>query len=398
MLSLGISCFQAQSESGAYRVHTFNITMFCQNDYTVEASALRFLVAHGFDFNRQIQLGVPYHRSPPAPPPTHKLTKQDEQAAATLAACPLRALFRQIITVRKPVVLHNALVDLIFLYQHLFADLPASLATFVADLTLMFPTGIIDTKYVAEYHRRESASFLEYLFRKWQRRSERARLSGQPHIALHFSDDHGHTDPILLPEVCAEPLAARIAVAPCSHYANHGHCRLGAACTHSHALDVILDHEEQLASQARSGKRRRKDKNKRKGEAGEEAQCAAGAIDEEQALKEPGLTHATNESDAHADDAPHPAHTDWPVPSHGHRAGFDAFMTGFCAADCLLFPGGPGSSSDAVDSAAYGALASLLQHRNKVYLSAKALPLLIVKSRFASCSPAALALAGPIEA
>ena len=39
----------------------------------------------------------------------------------------------------------------------------------------MFPGGLLDTKYVAEFHLRETSSFLEYLFRKWQRLAERQR-------------------------------------------------------------------------------------------------------------------------------------------------------------------------------------------------------------------------------
>ena len=34
----------------------------CSEDYTVEPSALQFLVNHGFDFQKQYSRGVPYYR------------------------------------------------------------------------------------------------------------------------------------------------------------------------------------------------------------------------------------------------------------------------------------------------------------------------------------------------
>ena len=43
-------------------VQTFNITVLCEEDYIVEPGSLKFLVQHGFDFNRQYDKGVSYYR------------------------------------------------------------------------------------------------------------------------------------------------------------------------------------------------------------------------------------------------------------------------------------------------------------------------------------------------
>lgn len=43
-------------------VQTYNITSLCDEEYTVEPGSLRFLVEHGFDFNKQYSQGLSYYR------------------------------------------------------------------------------------------------------------------------------------------------------------------------------------------------------------------------------------------------------------------------------------------------------------------------------------------------
>ena len=78
------------------------------------------------------------------------------------SSCNLRALFAQIISIQPTIIFHNGLLDLAFLYQNLYAELPSKLETFTKDLHEMFPNGIFDTKYIANSYLPNS--YLEYLF------------------------------------------------------------------------------------------------------------------------------------------------------------------------------------------------------------------------------------------
>lgn len=86
VLSLGLSCFKLHNveqtsvsregsladhaESDAeveirqwsFGVQTFNVMLLCSEDYMVEPRTLKFLVEHGFDFNKQYSTGISYYR------------------------------------------------------------------------------------------------------------------------------------------------------------------------------------------------------------------------------------------------------------------------------------------------------------------------------------------------
>ena len=65
---MGVACFQWQQPSPSAstnlrtccKVEAFNIWLLSQQSYTIDPSSARFLLEHGFDFNKQFRHGLPY--------------------------------------------------------------------------------------------------------------------------------------------------------------------------------------------------------------------------------------------------------------------------------------------------------------------------------------------------
>ncbi|XP_067144183.1 target of EGR1 protein 1-like isoform X1 [Centruroides vittatus] len=337
IISFGISCFKLQSNCPnsknclgiRFLVQTYNVVVLCNENYIVEPNSLQFLIQHGFDFNYQYEFGLPYHRG----------NDKDESSIDTPS---LRNLLNEIVIAKHPIILHNGLVDIIFLYQNLYCELPSSFPSFLADLSELFSSGIYDTKYISEFQARLPASYLQYIFRKKQRENANKMKNEKHYIAIEFVSYKDLSDIEHLRCHLREVPEKKNSVTVCKNYANHGWCSKGKDCTDSHNVDDVLDKQGcGLPSK------------KRKIEDIKEQEISTSKISVDNSL----------------------SHT-------GHRAGFDAFMTGFVFASFLEAHCKLKSPSGLTAMLESGFDKTV----NKIYLIGKNVPLIVTKGNFAKSS------------
>ncbi|KAK2821928.1 hypothetical protein Q5P01_021993 [Channa striata] len=424
ILSLGLACYKKLSDKTAdtYLVQVYNLTLLCSEEYIIEPQSVQFLVHHGFDFNKQYAHGIPY-------------CKGNNKGGSDDRCVHIRALFTELLRARKPVVLHNGLIDMAFLYQSFYAHLPERLATFTADLSEMFPAGIYDTKYVTEFDLRLTASYLEYAYKKCKLDNSRSVASGGtgPHVHVEFCQYAGHMSSYVDYRLCPSLAAVEEQTDICLRFSAFGWCPNGTQCLLSHNTDLIVLQDEKGKEDKRKRRKRQRDKKKGGGELTENSGMLDGAPEkkvahmevdpdktpDDQLGAELSLENAQqNEEDSKRTDcegninsttstatddtnkkntsddvenSDHAANTGSQKKADAgtHRAGFDAFMTGFIFAySCTL-----------VNKKAAGAPVQEKEHENdkqlwlpgclnKVYLSGKAAPLNVVKSTFSKSSKA----------
>ncbi|XP_051553009.1 target of EGR1 protein 1-like [Myxocyprinus asiaticus] len=406
ILSLGIACYKELNNKAdnTYLVQVYNLTLLCSEEYIIEPQSVQFLVQHGFDFNKQYAQGIPYYKGNDKGGDAHGVN--------------MRSLFIELLRANKPLVVHNGLIDMVFLYQCFYAHLPERLGTFTADLSQMFPSGIYDTKYATEYELRFTASYLEYAYKKCKLENSRAiEIGGNgTHLFLEFCKYTGNMQSYIDYRSCLDNQSQDGAHSVCIQFSAYGWCPNGSQCPMSHVTDLIIQHDEKTREDKRKKRKRKNKKRDSQGQADapsetcespqgkrkhlEGMELEAEVDQQDQARSEPtpleheektadgahafepGKTASKNESyvsqpqaSSEAPDKP----KEKKVEGGTHRAGFDAFMTGYIFAFARTLTANTEESPTA--PLIHGCL-------NKLYLSGKSVPLNVAKSTFSKSSKA----------
>eukprot|EP00177_Eucheuma_denticulatum_P006621 GFKZ01012045.1.p1 GENE.GFKZ01012045.1~~GFKZ01012045.1.p1 ORF type:complete len:496 (-),score=70.38 GFKZ01012045.1:135-1622(-) len=263
IFSIGISVYNpvhSDTKSGphTYEVATYDFLTCCQDDFAINADAGSFLVAHGFDFKRMFEVGLPYTRASTEKEDDKqkpngvnhveqkgddksknaskgkKRQSRQEKANAHLpfryAKLP-RGLIWRMGRKNVPMILHNGLFDLVFLFAAFQAPLAETLDGFIRQLADAAPAGFWDTKILASAAE-ERASFLGYLFAK-------AVLSGKVNIEnMKSLPAPEYTDP---PQSCEVKLGKDTI---CPLYSFRGFCPNHVSCPFEHDPFIMAAEEE----------------------------------------------------------------------------------------------------------------------------------------------------------
>jgi target of EGR1 protein 1 len=207
LLQFGLSFMRRKADQSGWSSISFTFHVVCMNNYTVAPVSMIFLAENGLSLTDVYKRGIQF--TPPAEgvPPVR-----------------LQQLLHAVAEFRKPLVVHNGLVDLLFLWRSFFAPLPATAAEWIAHMSKVFPI-VYDTKHISSNVMQEESSYLQYLFKAlYLRRAAAVECVSVPLQYQIITDSFSDTGPS---EICGQ-------------FARHGNCRYGVKCTFSHDVDFIV--------------------------------------------------------------------------------------------------------------------------------------------------------------
>lgn len=389
LISLGVSCFipileENESEDSdtedkinydnkiRYHAKVYNILLLCSDSFTIDPSAVSFLVKHGFDFNLQFSKGLKYKKG--------DFSVNDSQISA-------RNIFNELIKVRKPVILHNGFADLVFLYQCFYASCPKKLSTFLADVCEMFPSGIYDTKVIAHIHEKFASTFLEYVSKSYQLLNHRLSTKNRPHILLSVGEGNSNIEEFIGPTPVI-PSTSIIStewkdIKVCTNFAKYGWCKKAEKCEFSHDIgDIIAKELFENKKKRRRMKPSEKDKKI-------ESEVANHGENITKKIKINADAQCLNAKVGNASNGKILQQTAC------HRAGLDSLLTGYSFAVFTIAHMDKLKSMDSPVTNSSNSFSSVIPHLsesyranilNKLYLNSKSITLWITKSHFSKTS------------
>ncbi|KAA6379872.1 MAG: putative target of EGR1 protein 1 [Streblomastix strix] len=140
--SVGISIWRKSNQiAQLFEVYNYSLTCCPTTNFTISPESASFLIKNGFDLNSPFKKGIPFI---PCGLPREEQSGNKEM----VPQCVLQEIFRAISASNTPIILHNGLMDALFICFNFFCQLPDNLPDFCVLFTTFFPI-IYDTKEIA---------------------------------------------------------------------------------------------------------------------------------------------------------------------------------------------------------------------------------------------------------
>ncbi|PVU85787.1 hypothetical protein BB560_006901 [Smittium megazygosporum] len=380
IVSIGLSLFKKNPESLA-NTDSNKYT----NSHLISPSSISFLAENGFDFNLQAKNGIRYAvaTTKPEKQNTNSLNNTSKPAGnkhqskkrrqtlsiysdgtsrsnqtnsgslsnSKLEQFPegkiLSEIILSVLTSKSPIIVHNGLLDLLFLFHSFVLPLPPTIDFFISDLSSLLCAPIFDTKYLSEKMETEKSKLANNPF---------LDIVIQKEINLNVLTTPSKSQPNGNPQTLKSldvNLLLKSQVPFCKQFASHGYCGLDTKCPLSHDLNFILSFR-----QASKSEQKVMIDTFRNNLLKTQLPFNATDLDGIQPLQQSVLSTPTqNEQNSR----------NYIISQTYHSGVFDAYMTGYIYASI--------SHTNQLDS-----------YKNKIYLIGKDIPLIIQKSKFSANS------------
>lgn len=203
ILQFGLCFAKKDLVTGKVRTVTFTFQVVQMDTFMVAPHSLVFLAEGGLSLTDVFKRGIRFSIGEPSK---------------------LRDLWQVLAASGKPLVMHNGLVDLFFIWKTFFSPLPPLYSDWLSAFVEAFPGGVFDTKLLAEHLAHDQATYLQHMF----------------HTAI--LKHTVNVEPTDLSSVVAwtvdEPRV--MSGKACPAYARHGNCKEGVHCPHSHDVEFIV--------------------------------------------------------------------------------------------------------------------------------------------------------------
>lgn len=150
LLQIGfcVVLYDEENEETPWSLYPYNMYTYPAEHsiFTFDSVTTKWLHDQGFDFNRWVTEGLPYRRlvdeDEPTPSKKHKNGQEEIGVQRIIDA---------IIYYRKPIVVHNGLLDVYHIYHKFIGALPTDPKHIVEEFFRLFSFGVLDTKNIANY-------------------------------------------------------------------------------------------------------------------------------------------------------------------------------------------------------------------------------------------------------